>query len=65
MLYLHFYVNNYSLGMEEDLTIDHILSSFNLVVLVFVDSESEVLRISNSRACHIQLAMSEHLHRQF
>ena len=51
--------------MEEDLTIDYILSSFDLVVLVFVDSESEVVRISNSRACHIQLAMSEHLHRQF
>ena len=29
----------YSLGSEEDLTIDYILSSLNLVVLVFVEGE--------------------------
>ena len=37
----------FSLGFEEDLTIDHILGSLNLVVLVFVEGELEVARIPN------------------
>ena len=61
--YLHFFVYiNMCLGLEEDLTIDNILGSLNLVILVFVKGELEVVRITNPRAGHIQLAMSEHLH---
>ena len=38
--YLHFFVYiNMCLGLEEDLTIDNILGSLNLVVLVFVKGE--------------------------
>ena len=35
------------LGWEEDLPIDHILSSLNFVVLAFDEGEPEVVRISN------------------
>ena len=36
-----------SLCFEEDLTIDHILGSLYLIVLVFVEGEPKVVRIPN------------------
>ena len=62
-LQLHF-CSDCNLGWEEDLFVDNILSVFKLVVLVPVDGKPEIVRISHSGTGHIQLAMSEHLHRQ-
>ena len=37
----------FGLGWEEDLTIDHIIDSLNLVVLAFIEGKPQVVRIPN------------------
>ena len=60
---MHYITPFRDLGLEEDLTIDHILSMFKLIFFVLVDCKSQIVRIAYPGTGHIQLTMSEHLHR--